>query len=57
MSYQDGWDDCLDVMASIIHKVDSLEKLKEKVEYLHVLVKEKKFDKIKTELGILQRLF
>ena len=55
--YARGWDDCLNIIISIIDKGKSLDDIKEKIEYIHVLVKEKRFEKIKEELGILRSLF
>jgi len=52
LSYTDGWDDCLDTVAAILSKAKTIEEVRNKIEYLRDLVKEKKFEKIKRELGI-----
>jgi len=55
--YARGWEDCLDVLANIVHKTKSVDDIKEKIGYLQVLVKERKFEKIREQLGILGRFF
>ena len=56
-SYQQGWDDCLDAVASILSEVKNLDEAKDKVGAVQVLVKAKKFEQIKIELGVLGDLF
>ena len=56
-SYQQGWDDCLDAVVSILNKVKDVEEVKKKIQDLQVLVKAKKFEQIKVELGVLSDLF
>jgi hypothetical protein len=56
-TYQQGWDDCLDAVTSILCEVESLEKARRKVGQIQVLVKAKKFEQIKTELGVIGDLF
>lgn len=56
-AYQQGWDDCLDAIVSILREVESLEVAKEKVEQVQVLVKAKKFEQIRAELGVIDNLF
>ena len=56
-SYQQGWDDCLDAVLSILNKAKDVEEVKKKIQDLQVLVKAKKFEQIKVELGVLSDLF
>lgn len=56
-SYQQGWDDCLDAVLNILDKVESVEEAKKKIEDVQVLVKAKKFEQIKMELGVIGDLF
>jgi tetrahydromethanopterin S-methyltransferase subunit G len=56
LNYADGWDDCLDTIAAIISKAENLDEVKRKIEYLRDLVKEKKFERIKRDLGIIGEL-
>ena len=56
-SYQQGWDDCLDAVLSILDKVESVEEAKKRVEAVQVLVKARKFEQIRVELGVLGDLF
>ncbi len=56
-TYQQGWDDCLDAVTSILTEVESLDEAKKKVGQVQVLVKAKKFEQIKNELGVLGDLF
>ncbi len=56
-TYQQGWDDCLDAVTSILSQVESLVEAKKKVGQVQVLVKAKKFEQIKTELGVIGDLF
>ena len=56
-SYQQGWDDCLDAVLSILDKVESVEEAKKRIEGVQVLVKARKFEQIKYELGVLDDLF
>jgi len=55
--YVRGWDDCLDIVASIIYKGKTIKEIREKLEYLHVLIKEKKLENIKEEFRILEDFF
>jgi len=55
--YARGWDDCLDVVVCILKESNSIEKALERIEYLRSLVKEKKFERIKMELGVLRDVF
>lgn len=55
--YARGWDDCLDIVRSILQESEDLKKALEKIEGVHVLVKEKKFEQIKRELGVLENAF
>lgn len=56
-SYQQGWDDCLDAVAAILDKAKNVEEAKKRVESVQVLVKAKKFEQIRNELGVLGDLF
>ena len=49
--YVRGWQDCLEVMSSILEKAKDLEEVKVKMEKLQVLVRDNKFEKIRCELG------
>lgn len=56
-TYQQGWDDCLDAVLSILQRAKDLEQARKKVEGVQVLVKAKKFEQIRNELGVLGDLF
>jgi type IV secretory pathway VirB4 component len=56
-TYQQGWDDCLDAVLSILLQAKSLKEAKRKVQDVQVLIKAKKFEQIRTELGVLGGLF
>ena len=56
-SYQQGWDDCLDAALNILNKAESIEDAKKKIENVQVLVKAKKFEQIRFELGVVDDLF
>ena len=56
-SYQQGWDDCLDAILSMLQKAKDLSEAARKVESLQVLVKAKKFEQIRNELGVIGELF
>jgi hypothetical protein len=56
-SYQQGWDDCLDAVLSIMQKAKDLAGATRKTESLQVLVKAKKFEQIRNELGVIGELF
>ena len=56
-SYQQGWDDCLDAVLSILDKIGSVEGARKKIEAVQVLVKAKKFQQIRYELGVVGDLF
>ena len=49
--YIRGWEDCIDVVTSLLEKTESLEEAKQKIKKIQGLVKENKFEKIKYELG------
>jgi len=49
--YIRGWEDCIDVVTSLLEKTESLEEAKKKIKKIQGLVKENKFEKIKYELG------
>jgi hypothetical protein len=55
--YQQGWDDCLDVVLSILDSTKDVKEVRTKVEAVQVLVKAKKFEQIRVELGVLGELF
>ncbi len=56
-TYQQGWDDCLDAILSILQKAKDLAEATRKAESLQVLVKAKKFEQIRNELGVIGELF
>jgi len=56
-TYQQGWDDCLDAILSILDRAKDVEEARKKVESVQVLVKAKKFEQIRSELGVLTDLF
>jgi hypothetical protein len=56
-TYQQGWDDCLDAVLSILDRAKDVQEAKKKVESVQVLVKAKKFEQIRSELGVLTDLF
>lgn len=56
-SYQQGWDDCLDAVVSILNEAASLDEARRRVSQVQVLVKAKKFEQIRTELGVVGDLF
>jgi len=56
-SYQQGWDDCLDAVLTILDKAKNLREARRKIKDVQVLVKAKKFEQIRTELGVLSDLF
>lgn len=55
--YARGWDDCLDIIESILSETTDIAVVKNKVEYVHILIKEKKFEDIKHQLGVLENVF
>jgi hypothetical protein len=52
VEYARGWGDCLEVIETILSNVKTVNEAKTKVKKLQELVKDKKFEKIKYELGI-----
>jgi hypothetical protein len=56
-TYEDGWDDCLDAVLTILDRAKSFEEAKEKIKGVQVLVKSKRFEKIRSQLGVLFDLF
>lgn len=56
-SYQQGWDDCLDAVLSILQKAKDVKEAAKKIESVQVLVKAKKFEQIRNELDVLTDLF
>ena len=56
-SYQQGWDDCLDAVLSVLDKAKSLREARRRVKDVQVLVKAKKFEQIRVELGVVGDLF
>jgi hypothetical protein len=56
-TYQQGWDDCLDAVLSILDRAKDVKEAKKKIESVQVLVKAKKFEQIRSELGVLSDLF
>jgi len=56
-TYEDGWDDCLDAVLTILDQAKSFDEAKEKIKGVQVLVKAKRFEQIRSELGVLFDLF
>lgn len=56
-SYQQGWDDCLDAVLSILQKAKDVKEAIKKIESVQILVKAKKFEQIRNELGVVGELF
>lgn len=56
-SYQQGWDDCLDAVLNILQRAKDLKEAAKKIESVQVLVKAKKFEQIRNELGVVGDLF
>ena len=56
-SYQQGWDDCLDAVLSILQKAKDTKEAMKKIESIQVLIKAKKFEQIRNELGVFDELF
>jgi len=56
-TYQQGWDDCLDAVLAILDKAKDVKEAREKIQSVQVLVKAKKFEQIRNELGVLGDLF
>ncbi len=54
--YYQGWDDCLDVILSMLAKQNS-SLVKSKVENLQVYVKGKKFEYFRSDLKVIDDLF
>jgi len=50
--YARGWDDCLEAVQKILEESESVAEIKRKIENLQVLVKNKKFERIRDELGV-----
>lgn len=56
-TYQQGWDDCLDAVVSILNEAESLDEARKRIVQVQVLVKAKKFEQIRAELGVIGDLF
>jgi hypothetical protein len=52
-TYQQGWDDCIDAVLTIVQKSKDLKDATDRIEGLQVLVKSKKFEQIRMELGVI----
>ncbi|MCW4024951.1 MAG: hypothetical protein NWF01_07955 [Candidatus Bathyarchaeota archaeon] len=52
-----GWDDCLDLVLSILSEAKTLEEVRSGVECLQILVKGEKLELLKSELGVIGALF
>lgn len=52
-AYYDGFDDCLDVVLSILADSSSLGDVLQKVEHTQVLVKGKKLEDLRRDLGVI----
>lgn len=55
--YARGWDDCLEAVVTILNNSKKIREAKKRVEELQVLVKSKKFERIKDELGFYESPF
>jgi hypothetical protein len=55
--YARGWDDCLDAILEILNHCKDIEEAKRKASDVQVLVKAKKFEQIRQELGVIGGLF
>jgi hypothetical protein len=51
--YYTGLDDCLDTILSMLAESKSLDEIKLKVEHMQVLVKDKKFENLRRDLGVI----
>ena len=51
--YYSGLDDCLDTILSMLGESKSLEEVKLKVEHMQILVKGKKFENLRRDLGVI----
>ena len=51
--YARGWDDCLDAVLEVLQKCKDVESARRKVLDLQVLVKAKKFEQLRQELGVI----
>jgi len=56
-SYQQGWDDCLAAVLSILQRAKDVKEAAKKIQDIQVLVKAKKFEQIRNELGVVGDLF
>lgn len=52
VEYARGWDDCLEAVNTILTKAKDMAEIKRKVRTLQELVKDKKFEKIRYDLGV-----
>lgn len=52
-SYWEGWTDCLDVILIILSTGESVDKMKEKVCDVQLLVRTKKIGLVRVELGVI----
>lgn len=52
-SYYRGLDDCLDVMLCALGSSENLVEMKRRVEQMQVLVKNRKFDFLRADLGVI----
>jgi len=50
--YVRGWDDCLEAISLIISQSRNIGEIQRKIEQLHELIRQNKFEKIKHELGV-----
>ena len=56
-TYEQGWDDCIDVLLSILSDATDIKTAKDKVESLQIMVKAKKFRQLKADFGVVGDLF
>jgi hypothetical protein len=50
--YARGWDDCLEAVQKILEESEGIAEVRRKIENLQRLVKDKKFERIRDELGV-----
>lgn len=50
--YARGWDDCLEAVQKILEESEGIAEVRKKIENLQRLVKDKKFERIRDELGV-----
>ena len=56
IAYYRGLDDCLDVMQYVLGTSGNLVEMKQRVEHMQLLVKNKKFEYLRSDLGVIGKL-